>query len=363
MPEAHRDELESLQAFLIREHELTVLSPSERPATLLAAAAAAKPTPVSLTSDSKSCTCLKFRVTPSDDSSEDDPPPFYLWLHIGWSAAYPASPTEYAVIDLDHEHNTDYLDGSARRELAQAMMDEVKTSSLGDGGPQTLSMLTVLRDRLAAIPVKDRVKKSLFDTIGKKSSSAAATGTATGTASSSNADNKHSTAAPGGTTTTPAPASAPATSSATAAQTITQPKAAELNKKQKRRMAKHLDEKGEKKRGWNWVDLVSHVRRCLFVVCHVCLLQSFVRYSSPHTLRHCVLCFFCTAEQNCQHITPALDWLRKLLFVLTSSLVSCVYERSLLILLSLMKHFFLIFHTICHGEVEHQLNFTSRSVL
>jgi hypothetical protein len=32
-----------------------------------------------------------------------------------------------------------------------------------------------------------------------------------------------------------------------------------LNKAQKRRMYKHVNANGERPRGWNWVDIISHV--------------------------------------------------------------------------------------------------------
>jgi hypothetical protein len=116
MSEAHKDELEALQAFLIKEHELTVLTAA--PESLKRAAAAVN---VSLTG----ATILKFRITPSDAKEEEEgvTPDFYLWLHVAWGSAYPA--TEFPVVDLDDEHNCDYLSSSARRAMVTAMLDEV----------------------------------------------------------------------------------------------------------------------------------------------------------------------------------------------------------------------------------------------
>lgn len=103
------------------------------------------------------------------------------------------------------------------------------------------------------------MKKSLFDTISSKKSAPASSSAVAPSADAKDAK---------------VDAAKPAASAAAKPDVprlidgITQVKV-ELSKKQKRRMGKHLDEKGEKKRGWNWVDLVSHVRACiyLFVCC------------------------------------------------------------------------------------------------
>jgi hypothetical protein len=111
-------------------------------------------------------------------------------------------------------------------------------------------------------PFQDRVKKSLFDTISSTKSASAS-----------------SSATPGAETKDGKADGAKTAASATAKPDaprmidgITQVKV-ELSKKQKRRMGKHLDEKGEKKRGWNWVDLVSHVCPSAFLL-FVCVASS-----------------------------------------------------------------------------------------
>jgi len=281
MSEAHRDELEALSAFLIKPHELAVLpcSRASAPPSLLAQPELKTG---AIRIDEPGNTLLKLRVTPSDAKDDDgddeaSEPAFYLWLHVLWPASYPAgagagasaSTSARPVLDLDAEHNRDYLPESARRGLVKAMTDEVK-SMLNE--PVTLTMLTVLRDQLAKIPPGDRVKKSLFDTISTHKPAAAATGTAAATdakdvkgaaSSGSGPSSASSSGASGSSGSSSSAVGAPATASmgaATAAPAITQVKV-ELTKKQKRRMGKHLDEKGEKKRGWNWVDLVSHLSK------------------------------------------------------------------------------------------------------
>jgi hypothetical protein len=181
---AHADELEALQSFLIKPGELSVLDSSTAAAVAaLPPSLLKQPAFASAPLQPATGTVLRVRVSPSDAKDDEDPTSapgyaaamakaadgwteadaacvaagyFYLWLHVYWPAAYPASTDATAgvggpVIDLDAEHNADYLFRSVRAAIVDKLSAEAKASV---GEAVTLTIITTLRDELAKIPAK-----------------------------------------------------------------------------------------------------------------------------------------------------------------------------------------------------------------
>jgi RWD domain len=170
------------------------------------------------TTDTTETASFTIRVKASDADSSDKTVP-YIVVHFKWCSSYPE--TSIPLIDFDNDHN-DIMPQDCKDELLESVLQEAHELL---GSPMILSLTMLIADTLNDMQTRF-VTGSMWTTMDEKNKSSSHTKTS--------GKNK---------------------------KKLSKKKKPKMTKMEKNRMLKHMGADGERVRGWNWVDVCSHLSK------------------------------------------------------------------------------------------------------